>query len=127
VAFGLLIGLGLGPPDYHLLEVRGRTTGRTYATPVNLLAVVGRRFLVAPRGLTQWVRNAEVACEVALGRARQRQRFRLRPVPDGEKPKILKAYLDRFRVTVQRYFPVPAGSPAVFELLPAPLARREET
>src|SRR5205814_798190 len=38
-----------------------------------------------------------------------------------------EAYLDRFRVTVQRYFPVPAGSPAVFELLPAPLARREET
>ena len=74
MAFGLLIGLGLDPPDYHLLEVRGRTTGRTYATPVNLLEVGGRRFLVAPRGLAQWVRNAEVACEVALGRGRRRQR-----------------------------------------------------
>ena len=27
-------------------------------------------------------------------------------------PPILKAYLDRFRREVQRYFPVPAGSPA---------------
>jgi hypothetical protein len=29
----------------------------------------------------------------------------------AEKPPILKAYLDRFRREVQRYFPVPAGSP----------------
>ena len=137
MAFGLLIGLGLGPPDYYLLEVRGRTTGRTYATPVNPLPLGGRRFVVAPRGLTQWVRNAEVAREVALRRGRRRQRFRLRPIPDGEKPEILRAYLDRFRVTVQRYFPVPAGSPAqafadvagrypVFELLPGSLALGEE-
>lgn len=29
-----------------------------------------------------------------------------------EKREILKAYLDRVKLTVQRYFPVPAGSPA---------------
>ena len=37
--------------------------------------------------------------------------YRLRVLPDSEKPPILKAYLDRFRREVQRYFPVPAGSP----------------
>ena len=31
--------------------------------------------------------------------------------PTTQKPPILKAYLDRFRREVQRYFPVMAGSP----------------
>jgi hypothetical protein len=70
----------------------------------------GKRFLVAPRGRTQWVRNAEAAGEVTLKKGAFRQSFRLRAIPDAEKPELLKAYLDRFKTTVQRYFPVPAGS-----------------
>lgn len=109
-AFGALVGLGLGLQHNYLLQVPGRRTGRVYATPVNVLELRGQRFLVAPRGRTQWVRNAEIAGEVVLRKGRTRERFRLRPVPRGEKPAILSAYLDRFRPTVQRYFPVPAGS-----------------
>jgi len=109
-AFGVLVGLGLGMRHNFLLEVRGRKTGRVYSTPVNVLDLGGRRFLVAPRGRTQWVRNAEAVAELTLKRGRDRRRFRLRPVPDAEKPKILNEYLDRFRTTVQRYFPVRAGS-----------------
>ena len=108
--FGLLVGLGLGLRHNFLLQVRGRKTGRVYSTPVNVLDLGGRRFLVAPRGRTQWVRNAEAVGEVTLKRGREARTLRLRPVPDGEKPKILKEYLDRFRTTVQRYFPVRAGS-----------------
>jgi len=127
---GALVGLGLGPRDYYLLRVRGRTTGREYSTPVNVAELEGRRFLVAPRGRTQWVRNAEVAGEVTLAQGRVVRRFRLRAVPDGEKPPVLRAYLDRFRLTVQRYFPLRAGSPPeafagiagrypVFEMMPS--------
>src|SRR5260370_27002505 len=58
-AFGYLVGMGIGPDYMHLLQVRGRKTGRTYSSPVNLLEVGGKPFLVAPRGRTQWVRNAE--------------------------------------------------------------------
>src|SRR6266699_6520388 len=108
--YGSLVGLGLGFSYNYLLEVRGRKSGRTYSTPIDLLELNGKRYLVAPRGRTQWVRNAEAVGEVTLKKGRTRQRFRLRPVPDGEKPEILKAYLDRFKLTVQRYFPVPAGS-----------------
>ncbi len=128
--FGVLVGLGLGLRHNYLLQVRGRRTGRVYSTPVNVLELTGQRFLVAPRGRTQWVRNAEAAGEVVLEKGRTRERFRLRPVPREEKPAILSAYLDRFRPTVQRYFPVPAGSGPealanladrypVFELLPS--------
>lgn len=128
-AFGLLVGLGLGLSYNYLVEVRGRKSGKIYSTPIDLLELDGKRYLVAPRGRAQWVRNAEAAGEVTLKKGRTRQRYRIRPIPDPGKPELLKAYLDRFKTTVQRYFPVPAGSPPqafaevacnypVFELLP---------
>ena len=110
--FGFLIGLGLGFSHNYLLQVRGRKSGKLFSTPVDLLELGGKRFLVAPRGRTQWVRNAEASGEITLKKGRSLQRFRLRPIPDVDKPEILKAYLDNFKREVQTYFPVPAGSPA---------------
>lgn len=110
-AFGFLLSLGLGPSHIYVLEVRGRKSGKLYSTPVDLLEFQGKRYLVAPRGRTQWVRNAEAAGEISLRKGNRRQRFRLRSIPDAEKLPILKAYLDNFKREVQRYFPVPAASP----------------
>ena len=110
--FGFLVGLGFGMKHNYLLQVRGRKSGRLYSTPIDLLETGGKRFLVAPGGRTQWVRNAEAAGEIVLKKGRSRQTYRLRPVADADKPALLKAYLDSFKTTVQRYFPVPAGSPA---------------
>jgi deazaflavin-dependent oxidoreductase (nitroreductase family) len=110
-AFGFLVRLGLGFAHTYLLEVRGRKSGKVYSMPVDLLTEGGKQYLVAPRGYTQWVRNAEVAGEVRLRKGRQVQQFRVRALSEAERPPILKAYLDRFRREVQRFFPVPAGSP----------------
>lgn len=109
--FGFLVGLGLGPSHIYLLQVHGRKTGKLFSTPVDLLELQGKRYLVAPRGRTQWIRNAEAAGEVTLKKGSTSQKFHLRPIPDAEKPAILKAYLDSFKREVQRYFPIPAGSP----------------
>jgi deazaflavin-dependent oxidoreductase (nitroreductase family) len=109
--FGFLVGIGLGFSHNYLLQVRGRKSGKLFSTPVDLLELGGKRFLVAPRGRTQWVRNAEAAGEVTLKKGRTQRKFRLRPIPDADKPEILKAYLDSFKREVQTYFPVPAGSP----------------
>ena len=128
--FGFLVGLGLGLRHNYILQVRGRRTGRLYSTPINLLEFYGKQFLVAPRGNTQWVRNAEAGGEIVLKKGRNEERFRIRIVASGEKPEILKAYLDRFKLTVQRYFPVPVSSKPsafagiadqypVFELIPS--------
>lgn len=108
--FGFFVGLGIGLPHNYLLQVRGRKSGRIFSTPVDLLKLDGKSFLVAPRGRTQWVRNAEAAGEITLKKG-SRQSFRLSPIADADKPRILKAYLDGFKTEVQRYFPVPAGSP----------------
>jgi deazaflavin-dependent oxidoreductase (nitroreductase family) len=110
--FGLLLKLGIGLAHNYLLEVRGRKTGKVYSTPVNVLEYKGKKYLVAPRGYTQWVRNVETSGEATLVQRAERTKVRLRSVADEEKPEILKAYLDRFKLTVQRYFPIAAGSPA---------------
>jgi deazaflavin-dependent oxidoreductase (nitroreductase family) len=129
-AFGLVVAWGLAPRDYWLVQVRGRKTGRVHATPVILMEIGSTAFLVAPRGRTQWVRNAEAATEVTLARGSRRRRYRVRSLSDAAKAPVLRTYLDRFKTFVQRYFPVPAGAPLeafaaiagrypVFELLPS--------
>ena len=109
-AFGFLVGLGIGPAYMQLLQVRGRKTGRIYSSPVNLLRFNNKPYLVAPRGRTQWVRNAEATGEIVLKRGSVSRKFRLQPLSDIEKPEILKLYLESYKSAVQRYFPVPAGS-----------------
>lgn len=109
--FGFVVGLGLGPSHIYLLQVRGRKSGKIFATPVDLLELNGKRYLVAPRGRTQWVRNAEAAGEVTLKKGSTRQKYHLRPITNVDKPEILKAYLDTFKREVQRYFTIAAGSP----------------
>jgi deazaflavin-dependent oxidoreductase (nitroreductase family) len=111
-AFGFLISVGLGLSHNYLLEVRGRKSGRTYSTPVNLLDHDGKEYLVAPRGETQWVKNVMSTGEGCLVRGSKRREISLTPMPDAAKPEILKDYLDRYRKTVQRFFPLQAGSPA---------------
>lgn len=110
--FGWLAGAGLGGRDSYVLEVAGRKSGRVHATPVHVLAIEDRKFLVCPRGRAQWVRNAEASGEVCLRKSGRRTRYAIRAIGEAEKPEVLRAYLDRFKSTVQRYFPVPAGSAA---------------
>jgi deazaflavin-dependent oxidoreductase (nitroreductase family) len=109
--FGFFVGMGLAPADFYLLEVRGRKSGKIYRTPVDLLEFREKAYLVAPRGRTQWVRNAEAAGEVVLKRGSRRATYRLKAVAIADRPPILKSYLDRFKSQVQRYFTVKAGSP----------------
>lgn len=126
----VLASQGLGPAYTYRLEVQGRRSGKRYSTPVNLMRRNGRPYLVAPRGWTQWVKNALAAGRVRLVRGRSVQEFEVRLVPERERPPILKDYLERYRGAVQRYFEVKAGSPVeafvplaegypVLELVPA--------
>ena len=110
-AFGFLVGMGFGPSYCYLLQVCGRKSGKLYSMPVNLMEINGKRLLVAPRGRTQWVRNAEASGEITLKRGSFRERFRLREVGLPDKLPMLKEYLDRYHSVVQRYFTVRAGSP----------------
>jgi deazaflavin-dependent oxidoreductase (nitroreductase family) len=110
--FAVAIGFGLGLGHNYVVEVRGRKSGRIFSAPIDLLEFEGRRYLVAPRGETNWVCNARAAGRVTLRKRRRREEFAVREVGPAQRPELLKAYLDRFALTVQRYFPLPRESPA---------------
>src|SRR3954453_20639410 len=95
----------------RVLEVRGRTSGEWRSTPVNLLTLDGRRYLVAPRGGTQWVRNLRVAGDGQLRLGRRVEQFHATEIGDAEKVDILRAYLKRWKAEVGVFFGgVGAGS-----------------
>jgi deazaflavin-dependent oxidoreductase (nitroreductase family) len=94
------------------LRVRGRTSGEWRATPVNLLTHEAIRYLVAPRGETQWVRNLRAAGEGELRVGRRIESFRATEISDADKPPILRAYLKRWKLEVGVFFSgVSATSP----------------
>jgi deazaflavin-dependent oxidoreductase (nitroreductase family) len=99
-----LMSLGLSVWGSRVLEVRGRKSGEPRRTPVNLLTVEGVRYLVAPRGETQWVRNLRAAGEGRLLLGRRGEPFAASEVADEAKVPILRAYLKRWKAEVGVFF-----------------------
>ncbi|WP_346076211.1 MULTISPECIES: nitroreductase [Gordonia] len=95
-AIGGLVRLGAAPRDCCELLVPGRVSGRVTARPVNVLDVGGERYLVAPRGVTQWVRNVRAGGAATLRRGRRREAVLLSEVDDALKPPLLREYLRRW-------------------------------
>lgn len=111
-AVAALTRLGLSVWGSRVLLVRGRSSGVLRATPVNLLTLDGTRYLVAPRGETQWVRNLRAAGEGTLRLGRRRERFTAAEIEDNAKAPILRGYLRRWKPEVGIFFQgVSADSP----------------
>jgi deazaflavin-dependent oxidoreductase (nitroreductase family) len=99
----LLMRLGAVPT----LRVWGRKTGLWRSVPVNVLELDGERYLVAPRGETDWVRNLRAAGGGQLQYGRRRSEpFTIVEVRDEEKPRVIAAYLDRWGNQVRSQFEV---------------------
>jgi deazaflavin-dependent oxidoreductase (nitroreductase family) len=100
-----LTRLGVSMFGSRVLEVRGRTSGLPRRTPVNLLKLDGERYLVAPRGDTQWARNLRASGEGRLLIGRRAESFAASEVTDAaEKAAVLRAYLRRWRAEVSAFF-----------------------
>jgi deazaflavin-dependent oxidoreductase (nitroreductase family) len=95
---------GLSVAGSRVLEVRGRTSGEWRRTPVNPLDFEGSRYLVAPRGQTQWVRNLRASGKGRLVGGRRTEDFTATELPDAEKPVLLRAYLRRWKWEVGAFF-----------------------
>ena len=95
---------GLSLAGSRELRVVGRTSGEVRRTPVNLLELDGTRYLVAPRGTTQWVRNLRAAGEGQLVVGRRTEEFRSVEVADADKAPILREYLRRWGWEVGAFF-----------------------
>lgn len=103
-AVAVLTRLGISIAGSRVLEVTGRTSGEPRRTPVNLLSFDGARYLVAPRGNTQWVKNLRAAPQGRLLVGRRAEAFAAVEVSDAEKPPLLRAYLKRWKWEVGVFF-----------------------
>ena len=105
-----LTKLGLSVRGVHVLAVRRRQRGQVQEVPVNPVEVEGTRYLVAPRGETQWVRNLRVAGVAELRVGRRREQLRVTELADEAKPPVLRAYLRRWQRETRRFFGVDANA-----------------
>jgi hypothetical protein len=105
-----LFRLGWAPSYGYELEVVGRKSGVVHRNPVCLLEQGGVRYLVAPRGETQWAKNARASGEVTLIRGSSRTRYRVVELPVDQRAPILQAYLKTFESQVARFFAVRADA-----------------
>lgn len=121
--------VGLAPPHNYLLTVRGRVTGRPHQTPVQLVERDGQRWLVAPYGEVNWVKNVRAAGTAGLRRNGRVETIRLVEFRDPERAQILKTYLEETPIT-QPYFDAQPDPPLdaflaeadkhpIFRVLPA--------
>jgi deazaflavin-dependent oxidoreductase (nitroreductase family) len=99
-----LTRLGISVWGSRMLVVRGRTSGLPRSNPVNLLTYADDRYLVAPRGTTQWVRNLRAAGEGELRVGRRVERFTAAEVADADKIEVLRHYLKRWKWEVGAFF-----------------------
>jgi deazaflavin-dependent oxidoreductase (nitroreductase family) len=94
---------GLSIAGSRVLEVQGRKSGEWRRTPVNPLEFEGNRYLVAPRGNTQWVRNIRVSGRGRLV-GRRTEEFGATEVPEADRPPLLRAYLAKWKWEVGAFF-----------------------
>lgn len=87
----------------RVLTVPGRTSGEPRSTPVNLMTLEGERYLVAPRGNTQWVRNVRAAGGAQLRVGRRVERVTLTELPAEERLPVIRVYLERWGWEVGRF------------------------
>jgi deazaflavin-dependent oxidoreductase (nitroreductase family) len=96
--------LGLSMKGARVLSVKGRKSGEWHSTPVNPLSFAGQRYLVAPRGETQWVRNIRVSREARLTLGQRTETVHVEELADGEKSPVLRAYLKEWAWEVKQFF-----------------------
>ncbi len=102
----LLTRLGISAGGANTLVVRGRTSGEPRSVPVNPLDHEGARYLVAPRGNTEWVRNLRAAGEGELRLGSKRETVKVVEVGDEQKPPVLRAYLENWAMATKGSFGV---------------------
>jgi deazaflavin-dependent oxidoreductase (nitroreductase family) len=95
---------GLSVWGSRVLAVKGRKSGEWRTTPVNLLTIGEQRYLVAPRGETEWVKNIRVAGGGELRVGKKVEPFSVRELTGDAKPPVLRAYLKRWKMEVGTFF-----------------------
>ncbi len=106
-----MIRSGLSPKNMYMLSTRGRKSGKTHSNPVTLVEMDGKRWLVAPYGEVQWVKNARAAGQVTLTRAGKSETVKFHECSPEQAGPILKKYVAIASITAP-YFDAKPDDPA---------------
>ena len=106
-----LLRAGVKMGTTSLLTVRGRKSGQPHTVPVVLVEQDGGRWLVAPYGVVQWVRNIRAAGTATLTRGRRAETISATELSAQEAAPILKEYLLHVSGGVRSYFDALRDSP----------------
>ena len=106
-----LLRAGVKMGTTSLLTVRGRKSGQPHTVPVILVERDGQRWLVAPYGVVQWVRNIRTAGTATLTRGRHSEAISVTELPAEEAAPVLKQYLSHVSGGVRSYFDARKDSP----------------
>jgi deazaflavin-dependent oxidoreductase (nitroreductase family) len=109
--FGWLGAMGLIPGDTVQLQVKGRKSGQMRSVAVTWVEHEGQRYLVAPRGNTEWARNVQAAGGEAALKRRKAEKVRLEEVPVDQRAPIIKAYLKKTALVTKREFGIEPDAP----------------
>jgi deazaflavin-dependent oxidoreductase (nitroreductase family) len=101
---GRLGAMGLIPGDTVQLQVKGRRSGQMRSNALTWVEHEGQRYLVAPRGNTEWVRNVQAAGGEAVLKRRKAEKVRLEEVPVEQRAPIIKAYNKKLGAITRREF-----------------------
>jgi deazaflavin-dependent oxidoreductase (nitroreductase family) len=88
----------------RVIAIRGRKSGEIRTTVVNLFESDGERYLLSPRGHTQWVRNLRAAGEGELRLGRRTERFTPVEIADADKPELIRLYLRKWAWETGAFF-----------------------
>jgi len=91
----LLLRLGLPIGSQRLLTIRGRRSGLPRSTPISVVVLDGRRYVVAALPGMDWVKNARAAGDGVMARGRHRECIRLVELPVEERGPVLRAFLEQ--------------------------------
>lgn len=100
---GFLTRHGVSVYGSRVLFVRGRRSGQWRSTPVNPLVLDGQRYLIAPRGTTEWVRNLRAGGTGELRLGRRVEPFVAAELADAAKPPIIRRYVKKWKWEVGRF------------------------
>jgi deazaflavin-dependent oxidoreductase (nitroreductase family) len=105
-----MASLGLAPKKVVVLEVRGRKSGQTRSAVVNVVEHDGQRYLVAPRGNTEWSRNVTAAGAGSLKHGK-REDVRFEEVPVEQRAPIIQKYLKENAMVTKAHFGIEPDAP----------------
>lgn len=108
-----VIGAGLPSGVNALLMVRGRKSGLLRTTPLAVIKLGGRRWILGAFGEVDWVRNLRAAREATLTVAGRKEKFRASELSKREAEvffgEVLKTYFRQSPPVVRSIMPVVLG------------------